>query len=491
MVARQVLCPKCKTPVIAEVEQVFDTRKIPQARDLILSGQFNLMQCPACGYVGQVPLPIVYHDPDKELLLVYVPPELGLRQDEQEQMVGPLLQQIMRELPADQRKAYLLQPQYMLSLRTMQERILESEGITKEMLEAQEKRLTLLRHLLNASQEGRRELLQKEQSLVDETFWELLTYMKNAAQATGDRVLLERLQHIEDLAKEVTPFGQQVKAEEEKVRRAQEFIQSLPRNISPQDFVHRLLQWPHLDEDHLRVLSIMLPALLEYPVLQALQEVKETGSVEMRAKAREVHTWLVGLLERVQEAQKRLLQETLQIFEAALEAPNEEAARPYLEKLATAVTVTPDLFHQALSLMHRKVQGNPERAAQLEALVRKIETLIFSPEELLLRDLLETQDEAVWRALVRKRPEALTSNLLNMLAQYLASVPEHQREPLERLFHFLSREVMKRQLHQAETSTTETPSTETKPSGPQVLRPNQASEAPKEGSQGPQLILPS
>ena len=493
MVARQVLCPKCKTPVIAEVEQVFDTRKIPQARDLILSGQFNLMQCPACGYVGQVPLPIVYHDPEKELLLVYVPPELGLSRDQQEQAVGPLLQRIMQELPAEQRKAYLLQPQYMLSLRTLQERILEAEGITKEMLEAQEKRMTLLRHLLNASQEGRREMLRKEADLVDETFWELLRYLQSAAQATGDQVSLQRLKDIEDAVKEVTPFGQRLKEEEERARRVQAFLQSLPRNITPQDFVQRLLQWPHLDQEHLRLLAVMFPAVLEYPILQALQEVKETGSVEMQAKAREVHAWLVQTLERVQEAQKRLLMDTVQAIEAALEEEEESARQTHLEKLATVVAMTPELFHQALGLVHRKYQGQPQRLAQLDALVRQLERLLFSPEELLLRDLLETQDEAMWRAMVKKRPEALTSHLLNLLSQYLASVPEHQREPLERLFQFLAQEVMRRQMREQEAqqepdqASSSPPATAT---GPKVLRPGQEDPS-REQNAGSQLILPS
>lgn len=492
MVARQVLCPKCKTPVIAEVEQVFDTRKIPQARDLILSGQFNLMQCPACGYVGQVPLPIVYHDPDKELLLVYVPPELGWSQEQQEQAVGPLLQRIMQELPAEQRKAYLLQPQYMLTLRTLQERILEAEGITKDMLEAQEKRMTLLRHLLNASQEGRREMLQKEADLIDETFWELLTYLQSAAQATGDRVALQRLKDIEAAVKEVTPFGQRLKEEEERARRVQEFLQSLPRHVTPQDFVQRLLQWPHLDQDHLRLLTVMFPAVLEYSILQALQEIKETGSVEMQAKARQVHTWLVQTLEQAQETQKRLLMDTVQAIEAALAAKGDADRQSHLEKLATVVSITPELFHQALSLVHRKYQGQPQRLAQLDTLVRQLENLLFSPEEQLLRDLLETQDEAMWKALVKKRPQALTSHLLNLLSQYLASVPEHQREPLERLFRFLAREVMRHQI-QEQTAAKEPPEEAppgTSTSNLQLLRPGQE-ERPPEQNRGSQLILPT
>jgi hypothetical protein len=37
-----------------------------------------MARCAACGYDGLVSTPIVYHDPEKELLLTFFPPELGL-----------------------------------------------------------------------------------------------------------------------------------------------------------------------------------------------------------------------------------------------------------------------------------------------------------------------------------------------------------------------------------------------------------------------------
>jgi len=58
---------------------------------MLLSGAYNLIQCPTCGYQGQVPMPIVYHDPEHELLLTYFPPELNVPVNQQEQMIGPLI----------------------------------------------------------------------------------------------------------------------------------------------------------------------------------------------------------------------------------------------------------------------------------------------------------------------------------------------------------------------------------------------------------------
>ena len=121
----QTSCPRCKSPVAAEVEQVFDLNHDPQAKQRLLSGQVNVIHCPNCGYDGMVGTPVIYHDPEKELLLTFFPSEMGLPLNEQERMIGPLINQVVNRLPLEKRKAYLLRPQSMLTFQTIIETILE------------------------------------------------------------------------------------------------------------------------------------------------------------------------------------------------------------------------------------------------------------------------------------------------------------------------------------------------------------------------------
>ena len=71
----RINCPNCRQPVTADIDQLFDVNIDPAAKQRLLSGAFNIIQCPHCGFQGQAATPIVYHDPEKELLLTYVPPE--------------------------------------------------------------------------------------------------------------------------------------------------------------------------------------------------------------------------------------------------------------------------------------------------------------------------------------------------------------------------------------------------------------------------------
>jgi hypothetical protein len=103
-------CPRCRQPVLVDVTQLFDVNVDPKAKQLLLSGGYNLIRCQSCGYEGNLSTPIVYHDPDKELLLTFFPPELGLPLNEQERLIGPLITQVTHKLPNEKRKAYLFRP---------------------------------------------------------------------------------------------------------------------------------------------------------------------------------------------------------------------------------------------------------------------------------------------------------------------------------------------------------------------------------------------
>lgn len=76
--ARQVTCPNCRQPFTAQVEQIIDGGRDPNAKARFLSGAINAVRCPYCGYEFRLTTPILYHDASKELLLVNVPMELGL-----------------------------------------------------------------------------------------------------------------------------------------------------------------------------------------------------------------------------------------------------------------------------------------------------------------------------------------------------------------------------------------------------------------------------
>jgi hypothetical protein len=172
----QTSCPRCRQPILAEVQQLFDLTTEPTAKQRLLSRSTNTARCQACGYEGLMSTPIVYHDPSKELLLTYFPPELGLPINEQEKQIGPMINKVVNALPAEKRKGYLFQPQTMFTYQTLLDRVLEADGITKEMIDAQQKRIGLIQRLLTTPKpEDRLTIIQQENSLIDGSFFAILS----------------------------------------------------------------------------------------------------------------------------------------------------------------------------------------------------------------------------------------------------------------------------------------------------------------------------
>ena len=103
MVKTSAACPKCRKPITVEVQRLFDLNTDPEAKQKLLSGMANMVNCPHCGYQGPLPTPIVYHDPDNELLLTFFPPEAGIPVNQQEMTIGPLIKKIVDDLAPEKR----------------------------------------------------------------------------------------------------------------------------------------------------------------------------------------------------------------------------------------------------------------------------------------------------------------------------------------------------------------------------------------------------
>ena len=186
MSQQQISCPQCKQPVMANVEQLFDVSSDPGAKQRLLGRVSNFARCQLCGYEGPLATPIVYHDTDKDLLLTFFPPELAIPVNEQERIVGPLITRITNQLPPEKRKGYLLSPQSFFTYQSLMERILGADGITPEMIKAQQDRVDLIEKLLSASDDdARKELVKQDESLFDDQFFGLFGQLRQSAAASG------------------------------------------------------------------------------------------------------------------------------------------------------------------------------------------------------------------------------------------------------------------------------------------------------------------
>ncbi len=433
----QILCPQCKQPFVAEIQQLFDVARDPNAKTAILGGLFNVVQCPHCGYQGSYPTPIVYHDPDKELLLVFVPPELGLSQHDQEHFIGPLLQQIMRSLPPEKRKAYLLHPQQVLTLRSLQERILEADGITKEMLEAEERRVQLLQRLLSAPEDQLVDILRQEDATVDVRFFQALSQLIDAARTGDDEVSAQRLEKILELALEHTTAGREQRAVVTALQDLEKHLAALGPRPTPRQLHEALLTWLFADPREARIQALVALAwpLLDYSFFQALTErIEQIEDPERR--------------QTLEKARDRLLELGQQLEKTFREA--EKAVREAIERLSRAQDVRkavqealPWIDQDFLAILEAELDkarqaGDLEHVQRLQRLHDAIQEALAPPPEVqLLQRLLETPDPQARQKLLEEHADLVTPDFVQLVTQVVAQseaggVPElkHQLQTI-------------------------------------------------------------
>ncbi|MBC8077778.1 MAG: CpXC domain-containing protein, partial [Chloroflexales bacterium] len=183
----QITCPNCRTSFRTGIYSLVDAGEQPELKQALLAGQLNLAICPNCGVASALGAPLVYHDAAKQLCFVYFPQELRARPEEQERFVGDVTNFLIKSLPADAPRGYLLKPRRFISQASLIEAIFESDGISKEMLDAQRQRVALIAEFAQAMEDEPElaRLAEQHRAALDYEFFATLTAFADANAQQG------------------------------------------------------------------------------------------------------------------------------------------------------------------------------------------------------------------------------------------------------------------------------------------------------------------
>lgn len=229
----QVQCPACGHRFTTKLVQIVDVGAEPRLKEQLLSGQLNVVTCPQCGSSGAMNGPLLYHDPAHDLLLSYMPMEINVPQDQRERLIGDLLRRLMDSIPPESRKGYLFNPQTILTMDGLFQRILEAEGIPPEVLDRQRRQSRLLSRLLSASDAELEPLAREHDSDLDEQFFQLLTSVIDRARRSGQdaeaqkvRALRNRLLGMASWSRKAGLTPQMLDEQESRLQLLERFLEA-------------------------------------------------------------------------------------------------------------------------------------------------------------------------------------------------------------------------------------------------------------------------
>lgn len=419
----QISCPRCHTPMTAEIQQLFDMNTDPEAKQKLLSGSANVIQCPTCGYQGLYPTPIVYHDPEKEMLLTYFPPELGVSINEQEKMVGPLIKRVVDDLPMEKRKAYLFQAQNMLTYQTMLEKILEADGITKDMLDAQQKKIQLIQRLISTpNADSRKEIIKQEEALIDETFFGLFSRLMEATMAQGDKQSAQQLALLQQELLQETKIGQEIQEKMKSSQKAMEDLQNAAKNgLTREILLDLLIKSP--DEIYTNTLVGMIRSGLDYEFFQTLtQKIDAETNADKKNKLISLRDFL---LEITKEMDAQITEEKKKARETLQKILSEQNIEAGLQKYGNELN---EFFVEAVqeSLQEARKSADLDRISKLGQLNTMIEEANKPPEEIkFVEELLQASDPEKVKNLLNENSEVVNDEFVQLLTS-LVSQTEQQ-----------------------------------------------------------------
>lgn len=412
MVKTSAACPNCRKPITVEVQRLFDLNTDPEAKQKLLSGMANNVKCPYCGYQGPLPTPIVYHDPDNELLLTFFPPEAGIPVNQQEMTIGPLIKKVVDDLAPEKRKAYLFRPQTMLTQQRLFERILESDGITPEMIKAQQDRLNLIQRLAMASAEALPTAIAQEDALVDEQTFLLLNRLIEASAAAGDEKSAQQLAGLQQALLEHSTFGKQIAQQNQDAQKAITDLQALSKKGLTREGLLELVIKASESDVQLMTIASMARGGMDYAFFQLLSDKLERSKGEEQNKLITLREKLLEITREVDESVKEQAQQAQGLLDEILAAEKtKEAAQEALPKM-TQIFV--DVLRNELN--QAKQANDQTKLTKLQVVVETIQAASATGAYVeLIEAMLKAPDEASLIAILEQAKDVIDDEFLQFL----------------------------------------------------------------------------
>lgn len=414
----QVQCPSCGTPYTVPIFSIIDLGANPELKGALLSGQINVASCPNCGVGGPLNVPLLVHEPNHQFLGVFAPPSQQHGQDHMrtQKAIGDLTQTLMRKLPTEARKGYMLQPKQFMDWQGFLEQFWGFEGVTPEMLRRQRNQSELVQRLATLANDPKALdlALERGKDLVDRDFFALLDRMLMMISQQGQQQGAQALVQLRNRLLETTDAGKEIKRIQGKIR---EIASGLTRETTREQLLDTLLNaWQGEDGDEVAngLISALVP-MLDYQFLMLVSErLDATSDDEERERLEALRETILAIQEQQQATQQQMAQQMQAILQEVLQAPDMKA------KLREFSEILDENFLALLAANVQQAQRNGSTAAakRLQQVYEAALAVLREqmPDEMrLLNELVSAPDKAAANQIMRDNREKLTPEFISAM----------------------------------------------------------------------------
>jgi len=441
-----VRCSSCGTPSNIPIRTVIDTNYDPEGKVLLVSGQLNSFNCPNCGTLNNVKTPILYHDAEKELLIAFVPQEIGMQQHmDEEKIVGDLLNELTTALPKEDFRGYMFNPKRTLTMQGLINQILEADGITPEMLQQQQKRVDLIQKLIETEPDKRETIVQEHDDEIDDEFFATFAAMASRLAQSGQPQLSQLMQMVYEDILAYSTFGKSIAEEQQKQQETVETvvadIEELGEDAEKRDFVKLL--WSYRDDDEkVQALVGLVRPVMDYEFFQLIAGQIGKAPADEREKLETLRDRVHELTQSIDNQSRDMMQQLAQVLQQIVNNPNPE------QLIRDNIGIIDDNF---MMIVQVNMQQAQERGDQVmyDRLVEIHEILVrvlrerMQPELRLVNDLLNIDDDNELITELQKQAPQFKDTLLDFIDAVHEVVTSQGQIPVMNRIEFIRTEAEK------------------------------------------------
>ncbi|MGQ9814114.1 MAG: hypothetical protein ACUVR3_03030 [Candidatus Roseilinea sp.] len=390
--------------------QVIDVGRDPALKPALLSGRLTNLTAP-----------FLYHDPDKQIAFVLMPMELGITDMDQQRIIGQMTQSVMRSLPQDAPRAYLLQPKTFFTFQSLVEAILEKDGITPEMIKEQQAKADLIRDLMRSANEKElRAKVRASDALVDSVLFELLNASIDANLDAGREQAAQQLAGLHQILLEETTYGKKINA-----RVA--VIEAFQKNPTRETLVEQLIASP--DTETREGLIAIGRHLIDYLFFQMLTGRIDSAAAEEKDRLIELRKEVQDIRDRLDAASRAVMQRKAELINRILGSD---------KPVETARENAADIDEMFISLLQANLQqaqqNNDQELGRALSAVYQIAMQIMAerqpPEVQIINALMSMKYPEETEKLLNDIKDQVDDRLLLVMAQFAEQLAKEDRTDL-------------------------------------------------------------
>jgi hypothetical protein len=382
---------------------VVDVTQQPELKQQLLSGQLNLAVCTNCGTATMLSTPLIYHDLEKQLCLVFIPPELNVSAEQQERLIGETTGILMQNVPEGAPRGHLLTPRRLMSLPSLIDTILEADGIPREVLEQQRKRVELISELASAmadEQQFAALIAERQNELTPELISTIDAFIQTGVQEGQD----ESIRVLQMLKQWLSSHV--------------DMSAAAPEQVSESDIQQAVSQIAAASDEELDEMIAELRPAIDYSFFQAwterIDQLQQQGNTAEAERLTARRTYIRELIEQMDKEAQELFEASANLLREVLAADEPEAVlRANAERLD-------DAFMLVLSANVASAQraGQDDLAHRLEEVSQMALEIVqenMPPEDRLINRLLMAQSAEESSAMLRSNMAQVTPEFVKRL----------------------------------------------------------------------------